>query len=226
MIACFSLLPCPRDFSRKPFCIIAIQHGNLLICMVAALLQAQGRENGRQRRLNVPSVSTILLIFHQSCGGSLEHWSYCSLRGALWKLQVPEVEWGAGRGWKFGRAEKLWWKVGSGWRCDRKNLRLVAGIESQERIERDILLPVSLHALREYITRSSLLFLFKQQTLNRIHVYKAGVDQVALKWPICKLAWRIMGVLFTAPSCSRSHLPTFSGPNVLSNQGQWAGELN
>lgn len=49
MIACFSLLPCPRDFSPKPFHIIVIRRGNLLICMVAALLQAQGRENGRQQ---------------------------------------------------------------------------------------------------------------------------------------------------------------------------------
>lgn len=35
------------------------------------------------RELNVPSISTILLIFHQSCGSSLEHRSYYSLRGIV-----------------------------------------------------------------------------------------------------------------------------------------------
>lgn len=188
MIACFSLLPCPRDFPHKPFDIIVIRRGNLLICMVAALLQAQGRENGRQQgakcafNLNNPfNLSSIMwrqlgaLILLQFERSALEITSSRSRVG--------------GGGWqKFGRAEKLRQKVGSGWHCDRKNLRLVAEIESQERIERDILLPVSSHTLREYITRSSLLLLFKQQTLNRIYAYEAGVDQVALKWPICQVA--------------------------------------
>lgn len=218
VIACFSLLPCPRDFSRKLFHIIVIRRSNLLICMVAALLQAQGRENGHQQgakcafNLNNPfNLSSIMsrqlgaLILLQCERSALEITSSRSRVGEVWSCR----------------------KVGSGWRYDRKNLRLVAEIESQERTERDILLPVSSRALREYITRSRLLLLVKQQTLNRIYVYEAGVDQVALKWPICKLAWRIMGVLFTAPSCTHcSHLPTFLGPNVLSNQGQWAGELN
>lgn len=85
MIACFSLLPCPRDFSRKPFHIIVIRRGNLLICMVAALLQAQGRENGRQQgakcafNLNNPfNLSSIMwrqlgaLILLQSERSALE----------------------------------------------------------------------------------------------------------------------------------------------------------
>lgn len=55
--------------------------GSLLICMVAALHhQHKDEKLDLSRRLNVLSISTILLIFHQSCTISRDYWSYCSLR--------------------------------------------------------------------------------------------------------------------------------------------------
>lgn len=60
--------------------------------------------------LNVPSISTILLIFHQSCASSSEPWSHYSLREMAsiwqaWKLQE-----------KVSNVRKLWWEPGSvGW---------------------------------------------------------------------------------------------------------------
>lgn len=42
--------------------------------------------------LNVPSVSTILLIFHQSCGSGSEPWSYYSLRATSSSWQAWELQ--------------------------------------------------------------------------------------------------------------------------------------
>lgn len=41
-------------------------------------------------KLNVPSISTILLIFHQSCGSGSEHRSHFGLRGIVSNWQVSE----------------------------------------------------------------------------------------------------------------------------------------
>lgn len=45
------------------------------------------------RELNVPSISTILLIFHQSCGSSSEPRSYYSLRATASNWQAWELQW-------------------------------------------------------------------------------------------------------------------------------------
>lgn len=45
------------------------------------------------RVLNVPSISTILLIFHQSCGSSSEPRSYYSLRATASNWQAWELQW-------------------------------------------------------------------------------------------------------------------------------------
>lgn len=55
------------------------------------------------RELNVPSISTILLIFHQSCGSSSEPWSYYSLREIASNWQAWELQ------WKFAARESCDW---------------------------------------------------------------------------------------------------------------------
>lgn len=137
MIACFCLLPCPRDFSRKPFHIIVIRRGNLLICMVAALLQAQGRENGRQQgakcafSLNNPfNLSSIMwrqlgaLILLQFERSVLEITSSRSRVGGggvvveVWSCRKVAIEsWVRSALWQEKPQTGGWnWKPGENWK--------------------------------------------------------------------------------------------------------------
>lgn len=78
------------------------------------------------RELNVPSISTILLIFHQSCGSSSEPWSYYSLRemASNWQAWEPQ--------WKFATRESCdWSRVWLG-NLTRKSSNWVAKIESKQ----------------------------------------------------------------------------------------------
>lgn len=90
MIACFSFAMCPR-LSLNRFPLLSFSAVIFSSAWWPPCCWCKDKKLDLSGKLNVPSISTILLIFHQSCGSSSEHRSHFTLRGIVSNWQVSEL---------------------------------------------------------------------------------------------------------------------------------------